>query len=65
MVSYLLDKFNGHSHYSSGDIVFEICHMASVYHMFKELCDFMGRNPSSLVNTLLCLVAIGLMQAKI
>ena len=39
------DKSCDHKHCDGGDM-FLICHVTSREHMFKGLCEFMGRSPS-------------------
>ena len=53
-----------HSYCNSGDKIFFICHMTSPKHMFKQLCEFMGRSPPWWFTTLPCLVAIGLIEVE-
>ena len=44
MVSHLPAKFDGHRHCGSGDVMFLTCHVTSRDHVFKGLCDFMGKS---------------------
>ena len=53
-----------HRYCNSGDKIFFICHMTSPKHMFKQLCEFMGRSPPWWFTTLPCLVAIGLIEVE-
>ena len=46
MVSYHLDKFTGHEHCNSGDILVLACHGIVQNLMKKVLGNFMGRSPS-------------------
>ena len=45
--------------------MFLISRLSSREHMFKELCEFMGGNPSRRVTNFPCLVAIDLVQVEI
>ena len=38
----ILTKFGDHKHCVSGDMMFLICHVTLLGHMFKGLCEFMG-----------------------
>ena len=62
---HLLATFGGHRHCGSGDIMFLICHVTSRDHVFKGICDFMGKSHSRPVTTSPYLVAIGLVQVDI
>ena len=46
MLCHYANKSCDHKHYDCGDIMFLICHVTSSKHMFKGLCEFMGRSPS-------------------
>ena len=59
------DKFHGHRHCNTVDVMLSICHVTSRDHMFKELRGFMGRSSPQKVATLSCLATIGLMQVEI
>ena len=58
-------RFDGHSHCGSEDLTFLIDHVSSRDHLFKRLCDFMGRSFSKYVTTLLSLLAISFMIVEI
>ena len=44
-MSYYLERFGGHRHCDSGDIVVLACNMISQGHVIKALRDFRGRSP--------------------
>ena len=49
----------------SGDILFLICNVTSLGHIFKGLCEFMGESLSRRVTPFPCLAAIDLVQVEI
>ena len=46
MVCHNLDKFAGHWHCDSGNLMFLMGHVTSIDHMFKGLYDVIGGSPS-------------------
>ena len=54
-----------YKHCDSEYILLLICHVTSFEHMFKGLCEFMGRIPSRWVTTLPCLLVNDQVQMKI
>ena len=53
------------SHLLRPHALFLICRMASCEHLFKGLCEFMGKAPRVVSLTLLCLVVIGQAQVEV
>ena len=45
-VYYHPDEFGDHRHCDSKNVLFLICHLTSMDHMFKGLCKFIGESPS-------------------
>ena len=41
-----VNKFGDHSHCDMGNLIILICHVTSCDHVFKGLCNLMGRSPS-------------------
>ena len=46
LISGHISKFIGHRYCESGDSMFIVCHMTSGDHVYRELYNFVGGNPS-------------------
>ena len=46
MVSRKRGKSGGHRDCGRGEVMVLVCDVTSCHHLFKVLCDLMGRNPS-------------------
>ena len=65
MVSHQPDKFGGHRHCGSGDIMILVCHVILQGHMIKESCDSTLRRPSRQVTILPSFVATDALEMEI
>ena len=65
MVSHQPDKFAGHRHCGSGDIMILVCHVILQDHLIKGSCDSTPRRPSRQVTIFPSFVATDALEMEI